>query len=169
MLACLVKRLALIALVLAGSVGCDQATKRVAIATLEGRPTQQFFADTVRLGLARNDGAFLSLGANLPADLRFWLLTVVVGVVLFGLLAFLVRSQELRAMEAAGYALILGGGFSNWIDRARHGGSVVDFLNVGFGSLRTGIFNVADVAIFAGIAVVLWASCSVPAADQRAA
>jgi signal peptidase II len=31
----------------------------------------------------------------------------------------------------------------------------VDFLNVGIGSLRTGIFNVADMAIMAG--VIIWA------------
>ena len=44
---------------------------------------------------------------------------------------------------------------SNLIDRLRYGGYVVDFLNVGIGSLRTGIFNVADMAIMAG--VIIWA------------
>jgi signal peptidase II len=34
-------------------------------------------------------------------------------------------------------------------------GSVVDFMNVGVGSFRTGIFNVADVAILAGIGLLL--------------
>jgi signal peptidase II len=51
--------------------------------------------------------------------------------------------------------LIVGGGVSNLIDRLRYGGYVVDFLNVGIGSLRTGIFNVADMAIMAG--VIIWA------------
>jgi signal peptidase II len=32
---------------------------------------------------------------------------------------------------------------------------VVDFLNVGVGSLRTGIFNFADVAIMLGAAICL--------------
>jgi signal peptidase II len=32
---------------------------------------------------------------------------------------------------------------------------VVDFLNVGIGSLRTGVFNVADMAIMAGVALFL--------------
>ena len=36
------------------------------------------------------------------------------------------------------------------IDRINHDGSVVDFINVGIGSLRTGIFNIADVAIMGG-------------------
>ena len=46
------------------------------------------------------------------------------------------------------------GGTSNQIDRAARG-SVVDFINVGVGSLRTGIFNVADLAIVFGFALVL--------------
>ena len=34
-------------------------------------------------------------------------------------------------------------------------GSVVDFLSVGAGSLRTGIFNVADVAVMVGLCMLL--------------
>ena len=33
--------------------------------------------------------------------------------------------------------------------------TVIDFLNLGLGSLRTGIFNIADVAITGGV-VLLW-------------
>jgi hypothetical protein len=36
-------------------------------------------------------------------------------------------------------------------------GSVIDFMNVGLGSLRTGIFNVADVAILGGLGFLLFA------------
>jgi signal peptidase II len=32
---------------------------------------------------------------------------------------------------------------------------VIDFMNVGIGSLRTGIFNVADMAILLGAGIVL--------------
>jgi signal peptidase II len=32
---------------------------------------------------------------------------------------------------------------------------VIDFLNVGVGPLRTGIFNVADVAITLGVALLV--------------
>jgi signal peptidase II len=160
------KRLVLVFAVLVGSVGCDQATKRVAVATLDGQPTKQFLGDTVRVGLARNEGAFLSLGADLPEGERFWLLTVSVGMMLLGLLAFTLKSKGLPLLQVAGLALMLGGGASNWLDRARDGGAVVDFLNLGIGSLRTGIFNVADVAIVAGVALLMF---SVRAADERAA
>jgi signal peptidase II len=36
------------------------------------------------------------------------------------------------------------------IDRLIYDGRVTDFLNVGIGPLRTGIFNLADMAILAG-------------------
>ena len=34
-------------------------------------------------------------------------------------------------------------------------GHVVDFMNMGIGQLRTGIFNVADMAIMAGLFMLL--------------
>jgi signal peptidase II len=37
----------------------------------------------------------------------------------------------------------------------RYGGRVVDFLNVGLGPVRTGIFNVADMAIMAGVILLI--------------
>jgi signal peptidase II len=53
-----------------------------------------------------------------------------------------------------GLSLFVGGGASNWVDRVTRG-SVIDFLNVGLGSLRTGIFNVADVAIMLGAGIIV--------------
>ncbi len=50
-----------------------------------------------------------------------------------------------------------GGGIGNLIDRWAYGYSR-DFLNVGFGPLRTGIFNVADVALMAGCLLFLMRS-----------
>lgn len=37
------------------------------------------------------------------------------------------------------------------LDRVRYGGGVIDFSNLGIDSLRTGIFNVADVCITTGV------------------
>jgi signal peptidase II len=49
---------------------------------------------------------------------------------------------------------VVAGGASNWIDRLAFG-RVVDFMNVGLGPLRTGIFNVADVAIMVGVGLLI--------------
>jgi signal peptidase II len=34
-------------------------------------------------------------------------------------------------------------------------GAVIDFLNIGVGSLRTGVFNVADIAIMIGVFMII--------------
>jgi signal peptidase II len=52
------------------------------------------------------------------------------------------------------FGLIIGGGLSNIYDRIV-AGKVVDFMNIGIGGLRTGIFNVADNAIMIGLFLML--------------
>ena len=64
-------------------------------------------------------------------------------------------SPSSRTLPLVAVGLIAGGGLSNWIDRLAHGGFVTDFLSVGFGPVRTGIFNLADVAVVAGVVGVL--------------
>lgn len=48
------------------------------------------------------------------------------------------------------WSLVLAGGLGNLLDRLIYDGRVIDFMNLGIGSLRTGIFNVADVCITIG-------------------
>lgn len=148
------KRLPLFLGVFLAHLVVDQWTKQLATAHLKGVPRHSWLGDTFRLEYATNDGAFLSLGGNLPPTARFALLTVGVGLLLLGLSIYALVSTKLHNVEVAGYALIASGGFSNWVDRARFDGSVVDFMNMGIGSLRTGVFNVADLAIIAGIVVL---------------
>ncbi|MDP3234803.1 MAG: signal peptidase II [Myxococcales bacterium] len=136
------------------SIALDQVTKVMAIEAFKGKPTLSYLGDTFRFQFATNEGAFLSLGGNLPASARFWLLTVGVGGLLLAITVQALRNPVDTA-NLTGYALIVSGGFSNWIDRARFDGVVVDFMNMGLGSLRTGVFNIADLAILAGIGVLL--------------
>src|SRR5262245_13502378 len=144
------KRTAVVATVILGCVGCDQATKSLAQARLPEAEIWSFLGDTVRLQLVHNQGAFLSLGEALPEPWRAALLIGGVGLGLLGLLAYAVLSRRAHAATVVGVALVFAGGASNLADRLLHAGGVVDFLNLGLGSLRTGIFNVADVAIVAG-------------------
>lgn len=158
------QRLVIVAVFLVTSIGCDQATKRIATQSLKDGSGHSFLGDTFRLTYAENIGAFLSLGENLPEAARFWILTVLVGAVLLGILAFSLVSGKLGRVEVSGYAMIAGGGLSNWVDRLVNEGRVVDFMNMGLGQLRTGVFNVADLAIVAGVALLLVASGKKPAA-----
>lgn len=49
---------------------------------------------------------------------------------------------------------MLGGGISNLTDRIFNDGRVIDFMNIGLGGLRTGIFNVADICVMAGTSLL---------------
>jgi len=149
------KKALLIILVLCSCVGCDQATKTVARDHLATSPPVHLMGEVLRFHYTENTGAFLGLGARLPASVRFWSLIVLVGAVLIGMLGFVWTSRKMTPMSTLGGSLVVGGGLSNLIDRIFNDGAVVDFMNVGVGNLRTGVFNVADLAIMVGIGALL--------------
>ena len=151
-------RVLLFVVALFASAGCDHATKRLAREMLAETPAVSLAADTVRFELAFNPGGFLSFGASLPAAVRslFFLAVVPLGLLLVCILLF--RAGPLPGGALVGLGLVAGGGLANWIDRLVHGGAVTDFVSLGLGGLRTGIFNVADVSVMAGVAVLLLAS-----------
>ena len=146
------RRLGLIFLIVS-TIGCDHVTKNIATYALAGTPPRSFLADTVRLAYVENTGGFLSLGAALPPALRTAVFTVATGLMLIGLAVFALRSG-LGGWPVLGLALFAAGGASNWLDRVVRG-AVVDFVNVGIGPVRTGVFNVADVAIMVGVGIFL--------------
>jgi signal peptidase II len=147
-------RLALI-FVVGTTIGCDRATKHVATTALAGSPSLGFLAGTIQFQYAENAGGFLSVGADLPPAARTALFTIGTGLMLLALVATGIRMRW-SGWRAVGLTLFAAGGVSNWFDRVTRG-SVVDFVSVGLGPLRTGIFNVADVAIVLGAALVVLA------------
>jgi signal peptidase II len=149
------RRILLIALILFSCVGCDQVTKVTAQRYLASSEPISYLGNIVRLQYAENSGAFLSLGAVLPADLRFWLLIVLTGIGVAGMLASILVKRSLRPSLVIAMSFIIGGGIGNLIDRAFNNGAVIDFMNIGVGSLRTGIFNIADVAIMIGMGLLI--------------
>lgn len=150
------KRLLLILTLVISCVGCDQASKSVAKTHLSETEAIFLLGDGVRLQIAKNYGAFLSMGDSLPASWRSGLLVVGVGLLLACLAAYALLSRSLNWFSFSGIALYVGGGTSNLIDRLHHGGFVVDFINLGVGPLRTGVFNFADVAITAGVFLLVF-------------
>lgn len=149
------RRGALIVVVLLCCIGVDQVTKVIAEQHVPRHEAWSFLGDTVRLQLAYNYGAFLSLGDSLPPVWRHGLLSIGVGCVLLGILAYLLLSNKVDRRVVLALSLVVSGGISNLIDRLRYDGYVVDFLNVGIGPVRTGIFNVADMAIMLGVLLLL--------------
>ena len=102
-------RLVLALLLVATSVGCDQATKNIASDTLRGAPPRSYAADTFRLTYLENPGSFLGLGGALPEAVRYLIFVVGIGLLLLGLIAFVVFSRAPAPATVAGIALLLGG------------------------------------------------------------
>ena len=143
----------LLLIAIGATIGCDRVTKHVAATTLSEAPSRSFLADTFRLEYVENTGAFLGLGADWPLGVRTAIFGVGNGLLLVGL-AVLAMRVRWPGRALLGVALFVAGGASNLVDRIAYG-MVIDFMNVGIGSLRTGIFNVADMAIMLGAGILV--------------
>jgi hypothetical protein len=69
-----------------------------------------------------------------------------------------VRSSRLGRVEAIAKACVLGERLGNLLDRCVYDSRAFDFLSIGIGYLRTGVFNVADDDIMLGVALLLLSS-----------
>ncbi len=142
-------RICLIFILFFSTLGCDQVSKILVRDTLANR-TFNFLGGVIQLQHSENPGAFLSLGANLPYHLRFWIFTLAVAVFLLAALVLLLKKSDMGKWQTISLTLIAAGGIGNLLDRAFRE-SVTDFLYFELGWIHTGIFNLADVAIVAGV------------------
>ena len=143
----------LLFIAIAATIGCDRLTKHAAATTLADSPARSFLADTIRLEYAENTGAFLGLGADWPRPVRMTIFAAA-NAALLTVLVIAARRGRWATPALVGVALIAAGGASNLVDRISYG-TVIDFINVGIGPVRTGIFNVADVAIMLGAGILV--------------
>jgi signal peptidase II len=148
-------RAAVFAAVLVACIGCDHASKLAATALLAPAETVSFASGALRFELAYNEGAFLGLGSALPPALRMLVLGALVPLALCVFVVRLLRTGSPAPAELVALGLVAGGGLGNWLDRVASGGLVTDFVSVGYGPLRTGIFNFADVALVGGVLLLL--------------
>lgn len=132
-------------------VGLDRFTKRLAVDALRFAPPRAYLGGLVRLLYAENTGAFLSLGADLPETVRFLVFGVGVTIGLAVAAWYLWKGAPDSPLRLALVSMIVGGGIGNLVDRLANHGRVVDFMVIGLGPARTGVFNVADFAITTGV------------------
>lgn len=149
------RRVALAAVIVL-TIVLDQGTKLLARRMLMNE-SPRHYAGVLTLLYTENPGAFLSLGASLPPNVRH---LVFDGLVSIGLIAaaFALFSGRMESgREANAIALIIGGGAGNLVDRLRFGGRVTDFIYLEAGPLHTGVFNIGDMAI---TGAVIWIALS---------
>ncbi|MCF5170925.1 signal peptidase II [Pseudomonas canadensis] len=132
-------------------IAIDQLVKLLALVSLQAN-SFKFGASPINLALelSLNPGAFLSLGAALPAQVKQLIFIVGVAVVVAWAMGWSLSnwSQPLRKVLPL-YAIALGG-IANLIDRVFRDGHVVDYMVLNVGPTHTGVFNIADIAITAG-------------------
>jgi signal peptidase II len=138
-----------------GCVGCDQASKEFARAQLSLGENHSYLGDIFRIVHVENLGAFLGIGANLPAPVRAAVFQGAISLIVLALLWLAAFGRNIRPWQAVGFTLLAASGIGNLIDRLFNDGRVTDFLNLGIGVLRTGIFNFADVFGMLGVVVLL--------------
>jgi signal peptidase II len=81
-------------------------------------------------------------------------LLVALSVAIAIMLAFWLRKAT-KPLAAASYGMLIGGALGNALDRLLHG-AVADFVLLHWGTFNWYIFNVADIAIVAGVALLLY-------------
>ena len=139
----------------------DQLTKAWLTSFLAPGQSVDVVGDWVRLVHSQNNGGLFGLLRG--QALAFGLVSmVVVGLIV----VYHARSNASRYLSIT-LGLLLGGALGNLVDRLRleH---VVDFVDVGIGTLRWYTFNVADAGISFAILLLLAASL-LPSVARRAA
>ena len=140
-------------------IGCDRITKDLAKQHLMHREPISYFHNTIVLEYVENTGAALSVGDQLSKPMSFWLLSILPLLFLVILFIYAIRKiRELSKLKLLSLSLIFAGGIGNIIDRIAFDRHVTDFMNIGINNLRTGIFNVADMCVTAGVIGLLIAS-----------
>ncbi len=140
----------------------DQVSKKLIQGSLRPGESIPAIPGVLRISYTRNDGgAFGILGGQ--SGLLLIGSAVAVAVVLWMLL----QGPPARA-TALGCGLILGGAAGNLLDRLIVG-DVVDFLDLEFWPLRQWpVFNVADIVIVLGVAVLFLAALRPDTPQQEA-
>ena len=145
----------------------DCTTKRIASEHLIPQVPQPVVDELLRFTLIHNTGAALGLNLGEFSRVGFSLLAVAMLIVM----ARLYRDNRAEPRIAIAVALIAGGAAGNLLDRIRSPLGVVDFIDIGIGTHRFWIFNVADMGVMIGAAALalhLWKSSEAPASPGRA-
>ena len=148
-------RRAFYALLSAGIVAFDQATKSILRARLplhDSFPVVRGFFDIAHV---QNSGAAFGIFASFDHPLRTAFLLGVACCVFLGVLVYSLRVPAEATLLQSGLALIMGGAVGNLVDRFT-AGTVTDFLLFYVGSHQWPAFNVADSAITVGVGLLAW-------------
>ena len=133
--------------------GCDHATKIAAKASLPAGGLS-LVSGVLELRYTQNDDTAFSLLRTLGVARTPGVLLATSSIALLAILVtwFAARKRATRTQHV-GFALVLAGALGNVVDRAVRG-YVIDFIHL----TRWPIFNVADIAVVAGMILLMLAA-----------
>jgi len=96
----------------------------------------------------------MGVGSGLEASTFLYIGIVLVAVLLAGLFGLLIYKGFSHVIFALAWGLVVGGGLSNLLERARQG-AVTDFIVIDLDFIQSGIFNIADLGNLVGIVFLI--------------
>ncbi len=148
-------RTAGVIVLIAFNIAIDQISKVIARANIDPSERINVIGDFFILLNVENTGAFLGMGSTMNPTLKMIFLLVIPVIVLGYLIYYIIKNRDLDKWSTIALACIAGGGIANVFDRIAYG-SVTDFFYLHINdTLKTGIFNVADMSVTFGMIVLL--------------
>jgi signal peptidase II len=143
----------------------DVVSKRLAVVELSPPYVpHDIIGDVLRFTLAYNPEGAMSF--SLGPSSRLWFVLLSFGTLF--VLAYMYRQTPREdRFQIASIALICGGAVGNLLDRLRSARGVVDFIDIGIGTHRFWTFNIADLGVTLGTAMLTWILCVRAAREER--
>jgi signal peptidase II len=129
----------------------DFITKKWMLSLLFEIPQQIVITSFFNLTPVWNKGVSFGIMSSHPEIIRFIIPILALLVILF----FISQIHLQQPMQQIGSAIIAGGAAGNVIDRFLYG-KVVDFFDFHIGGYHWPAFNIADIAICAGVAIMIY-------------
>ena len=143
-------------------VVADQLAKGIVTSALDPGESVDVIGDLVRIVFGQNTGALFGLFKDNA------LMFGIVSLVVIGLIVAYHGRATPSLYLTVTLGLLLGGAIGNMLDRVRLG-YVVDFVDVGLGTIRFYTFNIADSAISLSILLLLIAAVRPSVVEARRA
>lgn len=151
------------------TIALDQVSKIIVRAKVVAGSQTEIIGELLSLHNVENTGAFLGMGSDLNPTLKLILLLILPVMVLGFVLRYVFKDKSLNNWSLFAFASIIGGGIANVYDRFAYG-SVTDFLYMKLtDTLRTGIFNLADLSVTTGMIILVFASFKKNGTDNNEA
>ncbi|MFP4847045.1 signal peptidase II [Winogradskyella sp. PE311] len=151
-----------ITLLIVFNIAIDQITKVIVRSNMiKGSSGQiDIIQDYFQLIWVENKGAFLGMGSDMNPTLKLIFLLALPTLVLGYVIYYIIKTKELDRLSLIAFCFIIGGGIANVFDRIAYG-QVTDFFFIKITeTIKTGIFNVADLSVTTGMIMLLLAGIS---------